>query len=159
MAREKRAVSPVTAPAFFASAAKSPSFASAASCLARSRATVSAFWCFTAAATLSRISASGGTPAGMTAVVLRITSPTGVDTGADTPPTVSANAASSSGSGAARAAVRSRRAMVVSTARNPSFWASALKSAAAWSGGRICSAFALAAPSPARVFQIAMFVL
>src|SRR2546421_513717 len=42
-AREKRAVSPVAAPPFFAAAAKSPSFAAAAICLAGSRATRSPF--------------------------------------------------------------------------------------------------------------------
>ena len=72
-----------------------------------------------------------------------MTSPTGVETGADTPPTASANAVSSRASGAASPDVRSTRAMVVSIGCSPSFFASAMKSDAAWSGGRSSSAFAL----------------
>jgi hypothetical protein len=53
--RENRGVSPVTAPAFLAAAAKSSFSASATSCLARSSATASAFWRLTDAVTLSLI--------------------------------------------------------------------------------------------------------
>ena len=98
---------------------------------------------------MSLISASGGTPAGTSSVVLRSTTPTGVETGAETPPTASPNAASSRGSGAARPDVRSTRAIVVSIGERPSFLASAMKSFAARSGTRSSSALALAARSPA----------
>src|SRR5206468_976863 len=72
--------------------------ASAASFVARSRATASAFCRFTARVTLSRISVSGGTPAGIASIDFSTTQPAGVLTGDVTPPMARVNAASCSGS-------------------------------------------------------------
>ena len=104
----------------------------------------SAFCRRTAAATRSRISASGGTPAGNASVTFSTTQPAGVFTGAVTPPSASANAASSSES-PVKPGGFGVLAIVVSMGDRPSDLAWAMKSLAAARPGRISSALALAA--------------
>src|SRR2546428_32992 len=152
-ARENRGVCPVTAPAFFAAARRSPRLASSASCLARSSAWATAFSRLTARATRSLISVSAGTPAGIVSTALSSTSPAAVFTGGDTPPGVRLKAASSSGLGAP--AKRPVRATLDSEAARPSSFACPVKSFAAKSFGRISSARAVITFSAASASSLA----
>src|SRR5207244_1678075 len=154
-ARENRGVCPVTAPAFFAAARRSPRLASSASCVARSSAWAVAFPRLTARATRSLISASAGTPAGIVSTALSSTSPAAVFTGGDTPPGVRLKAASSSGLGPPPPAKRPVRATLDSEAARPSSFACPVKSFAASSFGRISAARAVITFSAASASSLA----
>ena len=108
---------------------------------------------FTAFATSSLMSASGGTPAGNCSTTFRITTPAGVFTGGDTPPIAIPNATSCTPSVRSRPLNPLARLMIDSRDSTPSRLASAAKSLAAWSAGRISPAFAIADFSIASVIS------